>query len=265
MTIKLVACDIDGTLINKDNLLSEKVIDAVQKATAKGVRFCIATGRMFCSAQIFAKQLGLDTPIISYNGSLVKNAKSEEVYYSVCLDIDVAREVLKLCKENSWHTQKYLNDKLYVKDTNNIAKIYSDKINVPLNLEGDEFYEITDSPNKLMVIVEPSEQKQVIDELSKRFKGRLHVTSSNNRFIELLQSGVNKGIALKRLGELFNISPSEIMACGDSYNDLEMLDFAGVSVVTANADDQVKTYADFITTSCNEDGVAVALEQFGLL
>lgn len=262
MTIKLVACDVDGTLISKDNHLSEKVKLAIKKVSAQGVQFCIATGRMFSSAQFFAKELGLDTPLISYNGALIKNAKTGQIYNSISLNKDVAAEILNMCKDNNWHVNKYINDRLCVKEINDIANNYSNKINIPLDVEGDVFYDVKEAPNKLMLIVEPKEQAAIMSELKEKFADSVYVTNSNDRFIELVQPGVNKGVALKYVADLLGLAPDEIMACGDSYNDMEMLDFAGLSVVMDNAPADVKKQADFVTTSCNEDGVAVALEKF---
>lgn len=262
MAIKIVACDVDGTLINKDNVLTEKVTTTIKKVSSKGVKFCIATGRMFCSAQVFAKELQLDTPLISYNGALIKNAKSQNVYNSNTLDIDVAKDVLQMCKVNNWHVQKYVGDCLSVKVANEKAQYYSSRIKVPLQIEGEDFYKVQEAPNKLMLIVEPKDQQEIMAQLKKNFADKVHITSSNDRFIEVITPGVNKGVALKYLADLYGFLPEEIMACGDSYNDIEMLEFAGLSVVMDNANDEVKKHADFITKSCNEDGVAHALERF---
>ena len=262
MAIKLVACDVDGTLINKDNYLSDKVKEMVKKTSAQGVKFCIATGRMFRSAQLFAQELELDTPLISYNGALIKNAQTEKIYHSTTLNKVVAVEILNMCKDNNWHVQKYIDDLLCVKEVNAIAQHYSDRIRVPLAVEGENFYKVQQAPNKLMLIVDPKEQQQIMAELAEKFADSVHITNSNDRFIEVIEPGVNKGVALEYVAALFGLLPEEIMACGDSYNDLEMLQFAGTSVVMDNAPDAVKQHADFVTASCEEDGVAVALEKF---
>ena len=264
MKIKLIACDMDGTLLTNEHLLSQPIKDAVQEATAKGIKFCIATGRMFCSALPFAKQLGLDTPIISYNGALVKSASDDRVYHSQTLDKDLAESVLALCKKNDWYVQKYVEDVLSVDRITAVAKSYSEQVRVRVHAQGEDFYRVDTAPHKLLLVVDPLLAAEVSEEIKASFGSDLVVTSSSPRFIELIPLGVNKGVALAALAASFGISPAEVMACGDSYNDLEMLKFAGYSIAMDNAVPELKDVASFVTKSNQQDGVALAIRRFAL-
>ncbi len=264
MKIKLIACDVDGTLLGKKLVLSGRLKSVVKEAGERGVAFCIATGRMFSSALPFAQELGLSTPLIAYNGALVKNAATHELYDANPLDIEVAGEILALCEKKGWYIQKYLNDRLYVAEVTEAGRAYAVRTNVEINPEGGAFYRLATAPHKLMMIAEPEESLLIKKELAEVFGERLAITSSNPRFIELVQPGVNKGTALAHLAAKLSLRPAEIMAIGDAHNDLEMVKFAGIGVAVANAAPELKEAARFVSAACEEDGAALAIEKFVL-
>lgn len=261
MAIKLIACDLDGTLLDEDNRISERTKAAVKAAQAQGVRFCIATGRMFRSARQFADLLELETPIISYNGALIKDTVTENILRSAPLDISVAEQVLFYCRENDWYVQKYVNDNLYVKALTGYAERYSKRVNVPVIAEGDDFCKLLQAPDKLMLVVDPDEQPKILAKLKQVFAKDVFITTSNNRFIEIIRPNVNKGSALAYLSDYFNIDKAEVMALGDSFNDMEMIEFAGLGIAVENAAQELKEVCDFVTSSNLEDGVAFAIEK----
>ncbi len=262
MKIKLVACDLDGTLLTANNFISDKTKTNIKLLQNMGIKFCIATGRMFISALPYAKFLELDTPIISYNGALIKDSKSLDVYYSKPLDIVVAKQVLQYGKDNNLYMQKYVEDNLYAEKIINISDIYSKKVGIKIQALGDDFYNVKTAPNKIMFIVEPLKQQAIINEMKSIFAGTAFITSSSKRFIELIDISVNKGAALKFLADYYNIAMAETMAIGDSSNDIDMLDCAGFSVAPENADNIIKDKVDFVSSSNEQDGVALALEKF---
>ena len=123
MAIKLVISDLDGTLLDRDHQISEANKLAIFEAVQSGVTVTIATGRMYPSALPYAKQLGVDVPIITYNGAVIKSV-SGEILYEQCLDTGVAQEIITLCQENDWYIQTIDDDNLYFKEHNEKAKYY---------------------------------------------------------------------------------------------------------------------------------------------
>ncbi len=264
MGIKLIACDVDGTLLGRDLVLSVATRDAVGEASRRGVKFCIATGRMYRSALPFARALGLSTPMIAYNGALMKDTATGEVYSENPLDLGLAREIMGLCRDNSWYMQKYVDDNLYVKEINDFARAYSAQTGVEVLEEGSSFFDLTVAPYKMLLIAAPIDAAVIREELAMYFGDRLSITSSNPRFVELVQPGVNKGRALAELVRKFSLEREEVMAIGDAHNDLEMIAYAGTGVAMGNAPPDVQATADFVSASTEEDGVALALRKFVL-
>ncbi|MDR3349522.1 MAG: Cof-type HAD-IIB family hydrolase [Acidaminococcales bacterium] len=264
MRIKLIACDLDGTLLNSGHTVSERTRAAINGARAAGARFCIITGRMFCSAVRFAEFLSLDTPLAAYNGALIKGAANGRVYFSQPIDRETAQEILSFAKANGFYLQKYVNDRLYVEKINEKARSYAQKVNVSAHAEGDAFYELSAPPDKLLFIVDPAEKSAVAQAIERKFSGRVAITSSGPRFIEIIRIGVNKGEALAYIARFLRVGRRDVMACGDSFNDLEMLDFAGLSVAMNNAAPEIRAAADFVSLNNDEDGVALAIEKYVL-
>ena len=145
MQIKLIASDMDDTLLNHDNKISERNANAIRSALAKNVIFMIATGRMFCSARPYALDLGLDVPLVTYNGALVKGAKSGEVFYEHKLNYDTALEVLAYCKEHKYYAQVYIGDDILVDKKGKWSDKYSEIIGVPITEIGEAVYEINEA------------------------------------------------------------------------------------------------------------------------
>lgn len=261
MAIKLIACDLDGTLLNYDGQISDRTKEIIKKAQEKGTKFCIATGRMFRSACQFAKILDIKCPVISYNGALIKDFVTDEILYSLPLDISIAQKVLLYCKKNNWYVQKYEDDFLYVESMTGYAQRYAQKVSVPVKAQGDAFYELKQPPNKLMLVVDETKQQDILRELRVFFGEDIFITTSNNRFIEIINPGVNKGTALAYLCRSLNIEKDQVMALGDSFNDIEMLEYAGLAVAMGNAAPELKAVSNFISLDNHNDGVAAAIEE----
>ena len=260
MQIKLIASDMDDTLLNHDNKISERNANAIRSALDKGVVFMIATGRMFCSARPYALDLGLDVPLVTYNGALVKAAKSGEVFYEHKLNYDTALEVLAYCKEHKYYAQVYIGDDILVDKKGKWSDKYSEIIGVPITEIGEAVYEIKEAPYKILVMTETEDFQAAWKSFAEKFAGKIVVTSSRDNFLELMEPGVNKWEAVKAVAESYNIKPEETMCIGDSNNDLAMIKNAGIGVAVGNAKDSVKEHAKIVTASNNDDGVAMVVE-----
>lgn len=260
MKIKMIASDMDDTLLNNDRKISPRNLAAIKKALAAGIVFTLATGRMYRSIKPFAEQLQLDVPLIAYNGALVKGALSEEVYVRKPLQLQTALDALAYCKEKGYYVQVYIDDELLVKEENEYSRMYSLISGVPTTAVGEAVYNINKAPHKLLLMTESKDFAAAWQDIAARFKGRMDVTSSKDNFLELMEPGVNKWGAVEALAASFGIQPEEIMCIGDSNNDLSMIANAGIGVAVANAKPQVQLAAKLITASNDNDGVALAIE-----
>lgn len=264
MAIKLVAVDLDDTLLDRSNKVSPHTCEVIRQAVKQGVTVTVATGRMFQSAVKFARQLELDVPIITYNGALIKSCLSGEVLFEKNIDRSTAIEVLKFFREHGWYIQSYLDDVLYVEKLNDKARFYERASDVHAVPVGDRLYDPAQGPTKLLSIAEPAEIPRIWKAVEKRFKDRLYITRSKENYLEMAALGVNKGQALDFLAKKLGISREEVMAVGDSLNDLDMIEYAGHGVAMGNASDQVKKLAQAVTLCNHEDGVAEAIKRFVL-
>jgi len=266
MAIKLIAVDLDDTLLRNDWTLSPRNKAAIQKAQAQGVRVTLATGRMAVSARRYAEELGMDIPIITYQGALIQQVLSGEVLFHRVIPKDLAVELVTPLIAEGVHCQIYLRDRVFAQEYNDWAAMYSKAIGVPVEeadllkvLEGEQ-----EGVEKILLMGQEEELKRRAGFLRKHYGDRIHVTTSKTTFLEMVDVTVNKGMALKALAELYHIKPEEVMAIGDSYNDIEMLKFAGLGVAMGNAREEVKRIADVITGTNEEDGVAQAIEKWVL-
>ena len=271
MKIKLIASDMDDTLLNNNREISPRNEAAIKKAIESGIVFTLASGRMYCSMQPYAQKLGLDVPLVSYNGALVKGALSGKVYVNSPLKLQTALDLLQYVKENGHYVQVYMGDKLYVKEENEYSRMYANISGIQAVAIGEEIYSIKEAPNKLLLMTATENFEATWKDVEEKFKGLVDVTSSKDNYLELMEPGVNKWQAVKQLAESFGIKPEEIMCIGDSNNDLSMIKNAGIGVAVANAKPQVQKYAKMVTASNDKyakmvtasndnDGAALAIE-----
>lgn len=262
MAIRLLAVDLDDTLLSEACEVSEANKKAIQEAVARGVIVTIATGRMFESAQKIAKEIGLDVPLIAYNGALVQSAISEEVLMKQCLDEDAAQAVLELFREKGWYVQLYRNDTLYVDVATEDTRDYEDRVKTKAVEIGKAFYEDPKDILKMLAIDDPDKLDFVEETVQTAFQGKVFAPRSRPRLLEIVNAKVNKGEALRFVAEHFGVKREEVMAIGDSNNDIAMLEYAGLGVAMDNASPRVKEVADVMTKSNEEDGVAAAIKEY---
>lgn len=267
MKCKLLALDLDDTLLGNDSKISPRNMAAIRKAAAKGIMIVIATGRMFRSALPYARELEVNLPLITYHGALIKKAGSSEVLRHCPVPLDAALEILELGEEKGFHLNLYCHDRLFVAEDNESTHYYRTIASVPVELVGNLtrfLLKERTEPTKLTIINLDGRFTELQQLLRERYSSRLSILQSRPYFLEITRKEATKGQALKFLSEKEGISAEEIVAIGDSYNDLDMLQFAGTGVAVANAPQEVKNAADVITRAAAEDGVAVFLEKYVL-
>ena len=265
MSVKLFVTDLDGTLLPSGQNVSEKNIKAVQDMVKAGITVTIATGRMYRAAVSIAKILGVDVPIITYNGALIKSV-SGEIFYSNYLLPEVVVELTNFFEENDWHLQNYSNDELRFAHHNKFAIGYETSQKVSgVEVGWNEMKKFTENVPKLLSISSNAEEtNQRIKILREKFKNKVDVTNSAPIYTEIMSPGVSKASAILILAEKLKINVSEVMAIGDSNNDLPMLKAAGQSIAMGNAVDAVKSVCNFVTDTCENDGFAQAVYKYVL-
>ncbi len=264
MKYKLLALDLDDTLLNEQSKISSRNITAIRKVVEKGVLVTIATGRMYRSTLPYARELEVDLPLITYHGALIKKAGNKEVLRHSTVPFDPALEILELGEEKDFHLNLYFNDRLYAGEENESTRYYQTIASVPVETVGSLSQFLLKEkiePTKLTIINKDGRLEEIQQMLQDRYSSRLIILQSRPYFLEITHREATKGQALDYLAKRKGILAEEIVAIGDSYNDIDMLQFAGMGVAMANAPEDVKNAADVITRTNTEDGVAVFLEE----
>ena len=257
--------DIDGTLTLPGQKVPQKNIEAVQKMVAAGVKVVIATGRMYKAALPIAEQLGVSLPIIAYNGAIIKSS-SGEMIHAKYLDEDKALALINFFAERGWYLQSYSDDILYIPQHDDNAKFYERMLSV----EGVEVGwdglrgRLKDVPKVLSISLNPEEIDARLVAVEKNFGGQIEITRSAPVFCEFMSRGISKASAIKILADKYGVANEEILAIGDSENDLQMITSVGCGVAMGNAVERVKDAALHITDTCANCGFAKAVYDFVL-
>lgn len=262
MSIKLVAVDMDDTLLDGTLKVSPRTCEVIQKAHEQGVLVTIATGRMFSSAMPFAQALNIRTPIITYNGGMIRSAFTKEMLFHKTISPEVAGKIVEFFHEKGWYLQSHMNDELFVVERNEKAKLYESIAGISAVPIGDTFYSMRHEPTKMLAIAEPHEILEIQRKINNEFAGDIYAASSKSNYLEMMHPSVNKGHGLELLAQSLNITREEVMAIGDSNNDIPMLEYAGFGVAMGNATDKIKSVAQAVTGHHNAHGVAEAIEKY---
>ena len=263
MDIKLVVFDLDGTLLDYRHQLHDKTIEAVKKLRKTGVRTMVATGRMYCSAKPHTDKLEIKDPIITYNGALVVDPKTQEEIFHDPIPFKVAKKITKMVSENGYHLQLYIDDKLYVAEENKYTDTYKRISGIDSHAVGrlDEFLDA--EPTK-MLIIEEDEDKQVEIKnfLRKNFGDQVELSSSYSSFVEITKKGMSKAVPIEKLAKEFGFKQEEIMAFGDGLNDLKMIEWAGKGIAMQNAHPELQEHADDTAPDHDHLGIARYLKHY---
>ncbi len=263
--IGLVALDLDGTLIGEDLVLRPRVREAIAAARAAGVAVTIVTGRMFAATRSFARALGIDGPIVCYQGAAVFDAGSGAVLRQVNVRQDVTREVLDWAHAHGVHAQCYGGDALYVEAINTFSKRYTDLARVEPVVVPSLRDAFAERPTiKIVLVDEADRAAQHLAALHVLLGDRAYLTRSHADFVEILDPGVNKGEALAFVAQRYGVSLDATLAVGDAWNDVPLLDAAAVGVAMGSGPPELLARADHVVADVAHDGVAEAIERYVL-
>lgn len=269
MAIKLIAIDIDGTLLNKQHEVTPRVKAAIEAARDKGVAVVLATGRPFIGVQRYLHELGLEQEgqyCVTNNGALVQRANDGACVAEVPVSFDDYLYYEQLARELGVSYQALTQSHLYTanKDISRYTIHEAGLTGMPLRYRAVEEMDSSLIFPKVMMIDEPERLDAAIARIPAEAYERNTILKSAPFYLEILNKEVNKGAGVKLLADRLGLSPDEVMAMGDQENDLAMLEFAGTGVAMGNAISSVKAIAQFVTKSNQEDGVAWAIEKFVL-
>lgn len=266
--IKLIALDMDGTLLNTEKQISERNCRAIQSAKDAGIKVVLASGRPRNGLQKYLEQLGLtsnDDFVVSYNGSLVERVASNTVLHQTSLKGTDVKTVFEISQSLGVDIHAFSVKQGLITHRNNPWTDIEAKLN---DIESSvvDFNRIDENEDfiKVMLVAADAELTTAISKVPASLKNKYTVVRSAAIFLEVLHPDSNKGVAVEKLCHELNITAAEVMCVGDAENDHAMLSFAGVAVAMGNADDATKSMCNFVTKSNLEDGVAIAIEDKAL-
>jgi Cof subfamily protein (haloacid dehalogenase superfamily) len=263
LSIRLLAVDLDGTLINHDLIINPRDADAVRAAVAAGVQVVIATGRMFRSSLPYAQELGLRGPIINYQGAVVREIATGEVIYRCELSRAMQQRALAYAEPRDWHVNAYVDEEVYTERVRSEADLYARVSMVPYHVVGRLSAWVSRESTKLvLVVLDPAEVPPRIAELSAWMGEVARVTRSLDWFIEVVNPQVSKARALALVAERLGVARSDVCAIGDNTNDQEMIEWAGFGAVMRTAPESLRARADYVTSTPDEGGVAEVIDRF---
>lgn len=268
MTIKLIAIDIDGTLLNEKHQLAPATIEAITAARNKGVKVVLTTGRPLSGVSPYLKQLnisGNEEYAITFNGAMVQTLNGK-VILNHTLSFDDFLQTEMLSRKLKVHYQIETTDKIYVtnKDQSPYTTAEGYLVRLPIEYKTPEEFNEQMLMSKAMYVDYPEVIERIKKQIPATLKDSLYVVQSEPYFIEIMNKAASKGNALKGLAESLHLTAYQVMAIGDNDNDLTMIKYAGTGVAMGNGMDDVKNAAQFVTKTNKEDGVAYAIQKYVL-
>lgn len=267
--IKLLVLDIDGTITGHSNTLSVTVKEVIAAVQAKGIKVAIATGRMYCSALRFHREIGSTLPLIAYQGAWIQDPGNDKIHRHLPVSREITQQLLEYFEQPDLRSllsvHFYINDQLYVREITKETDNYQQRCGVTAIPVGDLRQLLDHEPTKILALSEDANlTQQLLADLRLRYKPTdLYMTTSVPTFLEAANTHVNKGNAVRYLAEeMLGLESHHVMTIGDNFNDVEMLSYAGISVAMGNAPPEVQAIANWVAPNIELDGAAVAIEKF---
>ncbi len=260
--IRLIACDLDGTLMDEDRRISPAVRRAITEAQARGIAVTLATGRMFAATVPFARELGITAPLICYQGGWIQAPDDPQPRFRRTLPRPIAERVLAGGQARDWHAVLYADGRIFLRELREPPLFYDALLGEDWSIV-DEWEAVLrrHQVDKVLFVAEAEAIPAMEVQLRRWASGAATVVRSHARFVEVVPAGVDKGRGLAWLAASLGIPREAVMAIGDRENDLPMLRWAGLGVAMGNAPAQVKAAAEWIAPPLVEEGAAVAIRR----
>ncbi|MDO4793267.1 MAG: Cof-type HAD-IIB family hydrolase [Filifactor alocis] len=264
---ELIASDLDGTLLENVAGYSDETYRSVRELIKKGMRFIVATGRIYRSASLFAKSLGTKDYVISCNGAYVRHTDTGEVLLEERLPKEALLTMMDYLDEKEAFYCIYDAETIYSRKPTGLVEHYlrlnkslepEDRIRVEIT---DEFKEVVEKGGRILKLVVLEKRMELLNEWKSVLSEMedLEVVQSSDTNMEIMKKGVSKGRGLRLISERYGIDPERIIAFGDHLNDASMLEYAGIGVAMGNAGDELKKMADYVTDTNTKDGFSKAM------
>ena len=264
--IRLIATDLDDTLLNAHSDLNPRVLDALRAAMAAGCGISLSSGRMVEAMVPLATRIGVNAPMLLYNGALAWDHRTDEVIFADRLPYETALGIVELAERMGYYMQVYPGRNYYCTEVCDYTRPYAASIRVdaiPVHMPMAEWMRAHPSDmQKLLLIDTPEGATRAQAAFREAFPHGASFLKSKPHYIEIVPEGVNKGQALMRLAAHLGLGRDEVMAFGDGQNDVAMIEAAGTGVAVANACPEALAAADIVAPSNLEDGVAQVIENF---
>ncbi|MBM3301844.1 MAG: HAD family phosphatase [Deltaproteobacteria bacterium] len=260
MATRLVALDLDGTLLNNQKEIEEPVLARIKQLSGDEVHFVIVTGRMYCSAVRYARQVGQVLPLTCLNGTMIKDVATDETLYHNPLRPELARVVVERVNELPVHTFLYDNDCLLLRSVPDELREYFGRTSVRFEMTEDLVGRVTGQISQVMLAGQDSLIQEARRQLEEENGHRLEFFFYPSRmlssfaYLEIKNPGDSKGCGLRMLREMLGVSREEVMAIGDYDNDLSLFEESGLRIAMQNASEALKARADRVTTRTNDEG-----------
>ena len=259
MKYKMIVLDLDGTLTNNKKEITPRTKEALMKAQAKGVKIVLASGRPTYGIMPLAEELELKKNggfILAFNGGKIIDCSDCRTIFEQKLDETLVPLLYHAAKEAGMQILTYQGEGIAATDKNDKYVQEEARINkMPVEEYDDFLQQLVYPVNKCLIVGDPAPLHQLEIKLKKELEGRMDVYRSADYFLECVPLGIDKARSLDRLITTLGITKEEVIACGDGYNDLSMINFSGLGVAMSNAADDIKAQADYVTLSNEEDGI----------
>ncbi len=267
--IGLITLDIDGTLVDDDLALTDRTVDAVRAARRRGIHVSIATGRMTASAIRFARSLGLDEPVIGYQGGLIREmpVRMDDVGRLLLhrpLAADVARAAVRWSRTHGLDAHLNHLERLVIPADDPSVDDYSAFLGTRATRVPDLEAWIQHPITKVVAVGDPGRPEGLLQAARRDFAGRADVTVAHPRFLEFVAPGVSKGTAVRWLARRWRVPLGRVLSIGDQRNDLEMLAAVGHGAAMPSSPEEVLVAARYIAPPLAEDGSAQLIERLAL-
>lgn len=261
---RLVVMDLDGTARSRRLGITSGVRDAIAAARARGVRVCVATGRMWRSAEPWIRALGVDSPAILYNGGQVLDFEARRTLYERRLPGTAARAALDLAYgDREVQPHLYVDDRVLVERPHPLTEAYTADDGLAAEVVSSFEPFLVADPYKILIIG-PEERVERLQRSVRSADLPVHAVQSEPVYLEILPPGVSKGEALRAMCGVLGLALAETIAIGDNWNDVEMIEAAGLGVAMGHAPEGVRAKADYVCGTAEEEGVREVIERFVL-
>ncbi len=262
MTYRLLALDIDGTLHDRqtDTPLTERTKQAVARVLKTGAGVTLATGRMYNSSLPFSRALGITLPIICYQGAFTSDPVTHEIVRETPIPLHLAHRLIRILEDRGLNPYVFVRDHFYVREMTETVRQYEEVLNVEADQVSDLIRSVQSLPTKIVVTGDAGPIGSVPAMVDTTFNGTLAAMLTHDFLCEIGHPDGSKGKALSYLAESLGVKREEVIAVGDSPNDIDMIEWAGLGVAMGNAPDKVKCSADQVTLPASDHGLAVLLE-----